>query len=214
MNTMILRPLAGAAVGIALIGTMAACGSDSEGSAAPAETNSTMSSPTPSETTSMASGMAETVGSGCSALPSDGPGSLAVMATQPLATAASGNPLLSTLVTAVTKAGLVDTLNSAEALTLFAPTNDAFAALGEKTLNSVLADPEMLKAVLTHHVVEGQAGPDAIVGPHTTLNGDKVTVKDDAGELSVDGASVVCGNIKTTNATVYVVDSVLLPSGK
>ena len=76
---------------------------------------------------------AETFGPGCSAVPTSGDGSFDGMATAPVASAASANPLLKTLVAAVTKAGLVDTLNSADALTVFAPTDDAFAKIPPKT---------------------------------------------------------------------------------
>ena len=68
-------------------------------------------------------------GPACAKVPASGPGSVADMANQPVATAAARNPLLSTLATAVSKAGLADTLNRAEALTVFAPTNDAFAKI-------------------------------------------------------------------------------------
>jgi uncharacterized surface protein with fasciclin (FAS1) repeats len=133
------------------------------------------------------------------------------MVKDPVATAASNNPLLSTLVTAVTKAGLVDTLNGASGLTVFAPTNDAFGKLPKKQLDAVLADKKLLTEVLTHHVVAGQLDPTKVVGTQTTLNKDKVTVKGDTNGMTVDGAHVLCGNIPTANATVYVIDKVLLP---
>jgi len=138
------------------------------------------------------------------------------MATAPVASAASANPLLKTLVAAVTKAGLVDTLNSADALTVFAPTDDAFAKIPAATLNKVLADKATLTAILTHHVLAGQMDPSAIVGTHDTLNKDQVTVSGDTNGMTVDNgdtpANVLCGNIPTSNATVYVIDSVLMPS--
>ena len=157
---------------------------------------------------------AETFGPGCSAIPTSGDGSFNGMATAPVASAASANPLLKTLVAAVTKAGLVDTLNSAEALTVFAPTDDAFAKIPTKTLNAVLADKDTLNKILTHHVIEGQLGPDEIAGEHDTLAGDTVTVKGSGEEFSVagDNAQVLCGNIPTSNATVYVIDTVLMPA--
>ena len=105
---------------------------------------------------------------GCSAVPKDGKGSFSGMATDPVATAASNNPLLSTLVTAVKAAGLVDTLNSAPAITVFAPTNDAFAKIPADTLNKVLADKETLTKILTNHVVAGKIAPDKIAGDHKT----------------------------------------------
>ena len=89
-----------------------------------------------------------------------GEGSVDGMADDPVATAASNNPLLKTLVAAVTEAGLVDTLNSAEDLTVFAPTDDAFAEIPKKDLNALLADKEALTAVLTHHVIGERLAPD------------------------------------------------------
>src|SRR5512144_802162 len=98
-------------------------------------------------------------GPACAKVPASGPGSVADMANQPVATAAARNPLLSTLATAVGKAGLSDTLNRAEALTVFAPTNDAFAKLPPATLNKVLADKKSLTSILTYHVVGARQTP-------------------------------------------------------
>src|SRR5690242_12820506 len=121
------------------------------------------------ETTAAETGpAAQTFGSACSAVPKTGAGSFDGMATAPVATAASANPLLETLVTAVKQAGLVDTLNSAEGLTVFAPTNEAFAKLPKADLDAVLADKAMLTKILTHHVVAGQLGPDEVAGEHET----------------------------------------------
>src|SRR3546814_18075077 len=88
------------------------------------------------------------------------------MATVPVATAANANPLLETLVTAVGAADLGDTLNAAEAITVFAPTNDAFSKIPKADLEGVLADKDLLTKILTHHVVAGQLGPDAVAGAH------------------------------------------------
>ena len=137
------------------------------------------------------------------------------MVTYTYATAANNIPLLKSLVTAVGEAVLVDTLNSAPALTVFAPTDDAFAKIPEADLKAVLADKATLTAVLTHHVVGEQLDPTAVVGEHESLNGDMVTVEGDAeAGMTVDGgtANVICGNIPTANATVYVIDSVLMPT--
>jgi len=134
------------------------------------------------------------------------------MAQQPVATAASRNPLLSTLVTAVTKAGLADTLNNADALTVFAPTNDAFAKLPPETLQKVLADKAALTKLLTYHVVGSRTAPEALATANlTTLEGGKVTATRSGEGYAVDDANVVCGNVQTRNATVYVIDSVLMP---
>jgi uncharacterized surface protein with fasciclin (FAS1) repeats len=156
---------------------------------------------------------AQTFGAGCSSIPADGAGSFDGMATEPVATAASENPLLKTLVAAVGEAGLADTLNSADGITVFAPTDDAFAAIPKKDLNAVLADKKTLTKVLTYHVVPGQLAPDQLAGTHETLEGADLTVQGSGADFTVgsDDATVLCGNIPTDNATVYVIDSVLMP---
>ena len=107
------------------------------------------------------------------------------MADDPVATAASNNPLLTTLVAAVTEAGLVDTLNSAEGITVFAPTDDAFAKIPKKDLNALLADKKALTTVLTHHVVAGQLSPEDVAGEHETLAGDMITVEGSGEDFTV-----------------------------
>ena len=157
--------------------------------------------------------MAAVFGEGCAAVPKDGKGSFTGMATDPVATAASNNPLLSTLVTAVKEAGLVDTLNSAPEVTVFAPTNDAFAKIPAADLKAVLADKPTLTKVLTNHVVAGKIAPDQLAGDHKTLAGTTITVKgsDESFTVGTMDAKVICGNVPTANATVYIIDSVLLP---
>jgi uncharacterized surface protein with fasciclin (FAS1) repeats len=155
---------------------------------------------------------ADTFGAGCSAIPTDGKGSFDGMVTDPVGTAASNNPLLKTLVAAVTEADLVDTLNSAPALTVFAPTDDAFGKIPKKDLDAVLADKKTLTKILTHHVVEGQLGPDEVVGTHDTLAGDTITITGEVPELTANEATIICGNIPTANATVYVIDTVMMPT--
>ncbi|MBB5869534.1 putative surface protein with fasciclin (FAS1) repeats [Allocatelliglobosispora scoriae] len=153
-------------------------------------------------------------GAGCAAVPTDpaNKGSFEAMAKVPVATAASGNPLLSTLVTAVTKANLGDSLNSAKDITVFAPTNDAFAKIPAADLQAVLADNATLTKILTYHVVPGRLSPDQLAGTHKTLEGKDLTVTGSGTDFKVNGnAAVVCGNVQTGNATVYIIDSVLMP---
>jgi len=153
-------------------------------------------------------------GPGCAAVPTDAanPGSFAAMATAPVATAASGNPLLSTLVAAVKQANLVDTLNSAPNITVFAPTNDAFGMIPKSDLDKVLADQATLTKILTYHVVPGRLTPAQLAGTHKTLEGGEITVAGSGTNFTVNGNSaVVCGNVQTSNATVYLVDTVLTP---
>ena len=189
---------------------LAACGDDdSDNNANSSDTPS--ATPTPMDDESMAPAADAPFGPACASLPTEGDGSVDTMAEQPVATAAAGNPLLKTLVAAVKEAGLVDTLNSAEALTVFAPTDDAFAKIPEKDLNALLADKDMLTKVLTHHVVGETLSPADIGGEHETLNGDMVTVEGSGEEWMVEGAAVLCGNVSTANAKVYVIDTVLMP---
>jgi uncharacterized surface protein with fasciclin (FAS1) repeats len=152
-------------------------------------------------------------GTACSAVPTSGEGSFAGMAKAQVATAASNNPVLSTLVTAVTAAKLGDTLNSAKDITVFAPTNDAFAAMDKATLDSAMKDPSgLLSKVLTYHVVQGRLTPETLAGTHKTLAGSDLTVEGSGTNFKVNGkAMVVCGNVQTANATVYIIDGVLLP---
>jgi uncharacterized surface protein with fasciclin (FAS1) repeats len=151
-------------------------------------------------------------GPACAKVPASGPGSVADMANQPVATAAARNPLLSTLATAVGKAGLADTLNRAEALTVFAPTNDAFAKIPPATLNKVLADKKTLTSILTYHVVGARHTPaDLANGRFKTVQGGTLTTAKKGETYTVNGAHVVCGNVQTRNATVYLIDTVLMP---
>ena len=152
-------------------------------------------------------------GPACASVPTTGAGSFAGMATDPVATAASHNPALKTLVTAVTAAGLGDTLNTAKDITVFAPADSAFTAMDQTTLKAALADPKgLLTKVLTYHVVPGRLTPETLAGTHATLQGGTITVAGSGENFSVNGkATVVCGNVQTANATVYIVDGVLLP---
>ncbi len=152
-------------------------------------------------------------GAGCEAVPADGAGSFNGMAQVPVATAASANPVLTTLVTAVTAAELGDTLNSAEGITVFAPANSAFEAMDQDTLNAALADPKgLLTKVLTYHVLPVRLSPEDLAGEHETLEGSTLEVEGSGEDFTVDGnSSVVCGNVQTANATVYIIDQVLMP---
>ena len=195
--------------------SLAACGSDTEDTAGSAAPTTTTAAPTMAASPSAAMDMnMVNFGPGCTAVPTDpaNKGSFESMAQEPVATAASGNPLLKTLVTAVKQAGLVDSLNTAEAVTVFAPTNDAFGKLPAADLKKVLADKKTLTSILTYHVVPGKLTPSDLAGTHKTLQGDEVTVSGSGESFEVDGAAaVICGNVQTANANVYIIDSVLMP---
>jgi uncharacterized surface protein with fasciclin (FAS1) repeats len=191
--------------------SLAACGDDSDDSTKSSDEPTTSTSSDSSDSMEESGAGDQVFGPACDAIPTSGKGSFDGMVTDPVATAASNNPLLSTLVTAVGAADLGDTLNTSDALTVFAPYNDAFAAIPKADLDALLADKEGLTNVLTYHVVAGQLDPAAVVGEQTTLQGGTVKVEGDTDGMTVNGATVLCGNIPTANATVYVIDTVLTP---
>ncbi len=218
MKTSNRRKLAALVFPFALI--VAACGNDDNGAADdttdPVET--TAPADDTAETTAPADDMngeaAMPEGPACAAVPEDGDGSFDGMAEDPVATAASNNPELSTLVEAVDAAGLVDTLNSEEALTVFAPINSAFEEIPEEDLNALLEDPEGLADILTLHVIPERIEPEDLSGSYETLNGEEITIEGEAPEFDVNGqATVGCSGVQTANATVYLIDSVLMPEG-
>lgn len=193
---------------------LAACGGGggSEGGGGGGEKDSSPSADkSPTE-----AAMDKPFGPACADVPADGAGSFDGMAQDPVATAAGNNPELSTLVDAVTAADLGDTLNGAEDVTVFAPANSAFEKIPEKDLNALLEDKDKLTEVLTYHVVEGKQTPaDLEEGDFTSLQGEKVATSGSGEDFKVDEeASVACGNVPTSNATVYIIDSVLMPPEK
>jgi uncharacterized surface protein with fasciclin (FAS1) repeats len=215
MRTLKFAAIAAAAVCTV---TLSACGGGSSTATAPAAPSASAEAAPAAAPSASSSGSAmasgQEFGAGCAAVPTDAsnPGSFTAMAKVPVATAASGNPVLSTLVTAVKKANLVDSLNSAPQITVFAPANSAFEKIPQNTLNGVLNDDAALKKVLTYHVVPGRLSPDQLAGTHKTLEGQDLTVTGSGTDFKVNGnSSVVCGNVQTENATVYILDSVLMP---
>ena len=208
-----------AALALAVPLGLSACGGSASSTEAAAQSPAASASETPSPSDSMTSSapmdaMNAQFGAGCAAVPKDGKGSFKGMATDPVATAASNNPLLSTLVGAVKSAGLVDTLNSAQDITVFAPVNDAFSKVDPATMKKAMGDPKgLLTKVLTNHVVPGKLTPADLAGEHKTLGGGTITVEGSGESFTVNGkAKVICGNVTTANATVYIIDDVLLPT--
>ena len=222
-----------AAAGLAL--TLAACGSSATPAASSTSAASSAASPAASSmmpsssmapssmapsSGSMNSGAtgASLVGPGCADYAKQvptGAGSVDGMAQDPVATAASNNPLLTTLVAAVSgkvnpQVDLVNTLNSGE-FTVFAPVDSAFAKIDAGTMDTLKTNSELLSGILTYHVVAGQLDPSQVVGSHPTVNGASLTVTGSGDSLKVNDANVICGGVKTKNATVYLIDSVLMP---
>ena len=157
---------------------------------------------------------AEPFGAGCAAVPADGKGSFSGMATDPVATAASNNPVLSTLVTAVTEAGLGETLNSAKDITVFAPTNDAFAAVPKATMDAAMERPQGPAHQGAHQPRGRRAASPPTCSPVTTRPSPAAPSRSTGSgeDFTVGKAKVICGNVQTANATVYIIDGVLLPT--
>jgi len=161
---------------------------------------------------------AHLVGPGCAAYAQQvptGPGSVGELAKVPVATAAANSPVLTTLAAALSgglnpQVNLVDTLNGGQ-FTVFAPTNDAFAKLDPATIDKLKTDSALLTSILTYHVVPGQATPAQVVGQHKTVQGATLTVTGSGDNLKVNDAGVICGGVSTTNAQVYLIDTVLMP---
>ncbi|MCB0923153.1 MAG: fasciclin domain-containing protein [Mycobacterium sp.] len=205
------------AVGLAAVAALALSGCSSstkeatETSTSAAETTSAMTSAAPAA----AAGL---VGAGCAAYAEQvptGPGSVEGLAKDPVAVAASNSPVLTTLAGALSgklnpDVNLVETLNNGE-FTVFAPTDEAFGKVDPATIDKLKTDSELLTSVLTYHVVSGQADPAAVVGEHKTVQGAPLTVTGSGDSLKVNDAGVVCGGIKTANATLYLIDTVLMP---
>ena len=128
---------------------------------------------------------------------------------------AAGNEDLSTLVAAVKAAGLVETLSGKGPFTVFAPTNEAFAALPAGTVESLLKpeNKDQLIAILTYHVVSGDAyAKDLSNGQKIkTVEGDDVKVNINSKGVMINDATVVAADVKATNGVVHVIDHVLLP---
>ena len=202
----------GLAIGLSFVA--AACGSDAK-VAAPT-TVKAAAAVTTAKPAAGGDAMMKPVGAACSAVPATGAGSFDGMSKEPVATAASNNPLLSTLVTAVKAAGLVDTLNGPGPFTVFAPTNDAFAKIPKADLDKLLADPKgALTKVLTLHVVAGKVDADALLkaGTAKTLNGADIKAAKVGDAIKVNGTSaVICGNVQVGNGIVHIIDTVLLPA--
>lgn len=235
---MIIKRLAGLFVTGGLALALVACGSSSTTTAAGSDasaamtssamtsaamTSSVMSSAAMSSgamsSGAMSSGASALVGSGCAgyakAVPS-GAGSVDGMAADPVATAASNNPLLTTLVAAVSgkvnpAVNLVNTLNSGE-FTVFAPVDAAFKKVDAATMKTLTTDSALLTKILTYHVISGQLDPKQVIGTHKTVEGGSLVVTGSGDDIKINGTSaVICGNVKTKNATVYLIDTVLSP---
>ncbi len=209
------------AVPVLLAGLAGCSGSDDEPTAR-ATPSATAAETSAEPTPEAAAAPTGPIGPGCEQVFPAAGGAPADLATQPVSAAVGANAQLSTLTAAVGAANLVDVLNTREEVTVLAPTNAAFDALGPDAVPALLGDVPRLTSLLTHHVLPGRLAPADLVGDHVTLNGDPITVAGTAEAPTVAAedtlagaapATVVCGNVPTANATVYVIDQVLAPVG-
>ena len=212
-----------AGVAAAALLSLTACGGTATTAASSSAPASTPSSPSmaPAPSASSAAPMdpaANLVGPGCAGYAEKvptGAGSVAGMALDPVAVAASNNPVLTTLTAAVSGkvnpgVDLVNTLNSGE-FTVFAPVDSAFAKVDAATMTTLTTDSALLSKILTYHVVPGKLSPTEVVGTLTTAEGGTLVVSGSGDNLKVNDANVICGGVQTKNATVYLIDSVLTP---
>jgi uncharacterized surface protein with fasciclin (FAS1) repeats len=192
----------------ALALTAAACGcsSPAAGPAAPG------ASSTHHPMASHSAAAAAAFGPDCGMVPTAGMGSMHGMSMDPVVTAASHNPLLTTLAADLKTAGLTGDLNSMHAITVFAPANTAFAKLPASDMSMMHSTAELAK-ILKYHVVSGQITPAELAHGMTltTLEGGTLKASKMGAVYEVNNASVICGNIHTANATVYIINKVLIP---
>lgn len=211
------RVSAGLALAVAATFALSACSMGGSTAEEPSAEPSTPSMEA-SEEPMTADPAADLVGPGCAAYAEavpDGDGSIEGMSADPVAIAASNNPMLTTLTAAVSgqlnpDVNLVDTLNGDE-FTVFAPVDDAFAMIDPATIESLKTDSATLTSILTYHVVPGRIEPADIPGTHTTVQGSDLEVTGEGDMWKVNDANVICGGVQTANATVYLIDAVLMP---
>ncbi len=190
----------------------AGCGSSSTPSAQGSAQPSASSHPMASHTGSMPHSTSARFGADCGMIPATGMGSFHGMGMEPVVTAASHNPLLTTFAAEASKAGLAAELNSAKAITVFAPDNSAFSKL-HGTAMSMLDNTASLAGILKYHIVSGRVTPaDLAAGQELrTLQGGTIKPAKMGSVYELNTADIVCGNIATANATVYIINMVLEP---
>jgi uncharacterized surface protein with fasciclin (FAS1) repeats len=212
-------------VAIALAVTAAACGSAASSTSSPAAAASATSSSPASASTAPATSAsataspsesmneaAATIGNDCGMIPASGMGSMHGMSMDPVVVAASHNPLITTLAAEIKKADLTGTLDSAKDITVFAPDNEAFAKLSAHDM-SMMSGMAELDKILKYHVVSGHVTPAELAHGMTltTLEGSPLKTARMGSVYEVENAAVTCGNLHTANATVYIINTVLMP---
>jgi len=204
-----------AMITVAVALTATACASTASSTSAAPPSASATAATTPQAAASPSESMAETagtIGTDCGMIPAAGMGSMHAMAMDPVVTAASHNPLITTLAAEIMKADLTATLNSAKSITVFAPDNQAFKNLTAHDMAMMSGMTELAK-VLKYHVVTGRITPAELAHGMTltTVEGSQLKTSRMGSVYEVNNANVTCGNLHTANATVYIINTVLMP---
>ena len=200
-------------IAAALAMTAAACGSAATSSNSPAAGASAASHSAAASPSESMAHEAATIGNDCGMIPAAGMGSMHGMAMDPIAVAASHNPLITTLAAEIKKAELTSTLDSANNITVFAPDNQAFAKLTAHDM-SMMSGMAELARILKYHVVSGSITPAELAHGMTltSLEGSPLKTAKMGSVYEVNNAAVTCGNLHTANATVYIINTVLMPA--
>jgi len=205
-----LTGITAAVIGAAIALAAAGCGT----STPPAQANGSGSTSSPHAMPSHSHSMrgSAAFGPDCSRVPGSGMGSFHGMSMDPVVTAARHNPLLTSFAADVMKAGLTADLNAMHAITVFAPANSAFGAMDQADMTMLHGHGELAK-VLRYHIVNGRVTPEELASGKSlkTLEGGTLTGAKMGSVYEVDNAHVICGNIHTANATIYVISKVLIP---
>lgn len=215
LHSLRTAPTACAALAVGLALAVAACGSTTTTSATPTGSAGPVSlTPNPSASSLPTAATAARVGADCAMIPAKGKGSVGSLTKEQAVTAASSNPQLSVFIAAIKTAGLDNALNSRHSYTLIVPANSAFASLSKTQITNLRKSGFLFK-IVQYHALKSMISPQqfAAGARPLTLEGKPLTLSKSGSAYKVNGATVLCGNIKTRNATVYIVNKVLLPPG-
>jgi uncharacterized surface protein with fasciclin (FAS1) repeats len=206
------RRIAAGVAAAALTLTAAGCTAGDERSTAPTAPPASPSA-TAGEPASSPGGVTQPFGPGCPNLPDNGDGSLVDLSQRDWLTALAQVPALSQLSVTTALAELGDDFSGLEEATVFAPTDVAFRTLGMARARELLTRPAEAADVVRYHVVPGRLTPDELPGTHPTLTGQTIEVTGSGEDYTVNGqAAIICGNLQTKNATIYLIDKLLQPS--
>jgi uncharacterized surface protein with fasciclin (FAS1) repeats len=213
LHSLRAAPAACAALAVGLALALAACGRTTTTSATPTGSAGPVNvTPSPSVSSLPTAGTTARVGADCAMIPVKGKGSIGSMTTEQALKAAASNPQLSVFIAAVRRAGLDKALNARHSYTLIVPANSAFASLSRAEITQLRNSGFLVKTVQYHALKSKIAPQEFVTGARPlTLQGAPLSLSKSGSVYKVNGATVLCGNIKTQNATIYIVNKVLLP---